>query len=359
MVGIASLISVPIGVGAGIFFSEWGNSKLSTVSGFMNDVLTGFPSMVLGLFVFIIIVLTYKEFSAFAGGVALSFVMLPIIARTTDESLKLVPTTLREASMALGIPRWKTVLRVVISTGKNGLLTGILLAVARATGETAPILLTAATSIYFAKSLFQPTASLTVLIYNYGTSPYPTWIAQAWGAALVLILIMLGIESFGQAYYRKKSCRRSPPSSGKRAPGRCSMRGCARRRTAAARRRGRGATRARDARTVRTRGRRARKREEELRRAQEANFRRQSEEEARRRLAGGEPPRAPARPPAAPSLCPRPRTLRARRRARRRPAPGDRRPPASQRPAVRSAAKGDLAHAAPDARAASSETAAA
>jgi phosphate transport system permease protein len=194
MVGLAALISIPIGVGAGIFFSEWPSSKLSTVSGFMNDVLTGFPSMVLGLFVFVIVVETTKEFSAFAGGVALSFVMIPIIARTTDESLKLVPMTLREASMALGIPRWKTVLRVVISTGKNGLLSGILLGVARATGETAPLLFTAATSNYFATSLFQPTASLTVLIYNYGTSPYATWQAQAWGAALVLILIMLGLN---------------------------------------------------------------------------------------------------------------------------------------------------------------------
>ena len=194
MVGIAALISVPIGVGAGIFFSEWSTSKLSTVSSFMNDVLTGFPSIVLGLFVFVIIILPTKQFSAFAGGVALSFVMLPIIARTTGESLKLVPMTLREASMALGIPRWKTVLRIVIGTGKNGLLTGILLAVARATGETAPILLTASTSIYFAKSIFQPTASLTVFIYNYATSPYASWQTQAWGAALVLILIMLGLN---------------------------------------------------------------------------------------------------------------------------------------------------------------------
>ena len=194
MVGIAALISVPIGIGAGIFFSEWSTSKISTVSGFMNDVLTGFPSIVLGLFVFVIIVYPSKQFSAFAGGVALSFVMLPIIARTTGESLKLVPTTLREASLALGIPRWKTVLRVVLSNGKNGLLTGILLSVARATGETAPILLTASTSIYFAKSIFQPTASLTVLIYNYATSPYATWQTQAWGAALVLILIMLGLN---------------------------------------------------------------------------------------------------------------------------------------------------------------------
>ena len=194
MVGIAALISVPIGIGAGIFFSEWSTSKLSAISGFMNDVLTGFPSIVLGLFVFVIIVYPTKQFSAFAGGIALSFVMLPIIARTTGESLKLVPMTLREASLALGIPRWKTVIRIVISTGKNGLLTGILLAVARATGETAPILLTASTSIYFAKSIFQPTASMTVLIYNYATSPYASWQTQAWGAALVLILIMLALN---------------------------------------------------------------------------------------------------------------------------------------------------------------------
>jgi phosphate transport system permease protein len=197
MVGIAMLISVPIGVGAGIFFSEWSSSRLSQVSGFMNDVLTGFPTMVIGLFVFIVIVLNTHHFSALAGGVALSFIMLPIIARTTDESLKLVPNTLREASLALGIPRWKTIFKIVIGTGKNGLLTGIVLAVSRATGETAPLLFTAASSSYFIKDLFtQPTGSLTVLIYNYGTSPYQSWITQAWGAALVLILIMLGLNMF-------------------------------------------------------------------------------------------------------------------------------------------------------------------
>ena len=197
MVGIAMLISVPIGVGAGIFFSEWSSSRLSQVSGFMNDVLTGFPTMVIGLFVFIVIVLNTRHFSAFAGGVALSFIMLPIIARTTDESLKLVPNTLREASMALGVPRWKTIFKIVVGTGKNGLLTGIVLADARATGETAPLLFTAATSSYFITNLFtQPTGSMTVLIYNYGTSPYQSWINQAWGAALVLILIMLGLNMF-------------------------------------------------------------------------------------------------------------------------------------------------------------------
>ena len=197
MVGLAALISIPIGVGAGIFFSEWSSSKLSTVSSFMNDVLTGFPSMVIGMFVFILIVLSTKHFSAFAGAVALSLIMMPIIARTTDESLKLVPTSLREASMALGVPRWKTIFKVVVSTGKNGLITGVVLAVARATGETAPLLLTAATSTHYITNIFnQPTGSMTILIYQYGTSPYNSWQTQAWGAALVLILIMLGLNLF-------------------------------------------------------------------------------------------------------------------------------------------------------------------
>jgi len=197
MVGLAALISVPIGVGAGIFFAEWPSSRLSKVSGFMNDVLTGFPSMVIGLFVYLIIVLSTKEFSAFAGAVALSFIMIPIVARTTDESLKLVPNTLREASMALGIPRWKTILRIVISTGKTGVLTGIILAVARATGETAPLLFTAFTSVFYTTNLFnQPTASMTVLIYNYAAQPAQSMVTQAWGTALILILIMLGLNLF-------------------------------------------------------------------------------------------------------------------------------------------------------------------
>jgi len=194
MVGLSTLISIPIGVGTGIFFSEWSTSKLSVISGFMNDVLTGFPTMVIGLFVFILLVLPAKTNSALAGAFALSIIMIPIIARTTSESLKLVPTTLREASMALGIPRWKTVLRIVLSTGKNGLLTGILLAVARASGETAPLLFTAATSSLFLKNLFQPTASMTVLIYYYALSSVPSWITQAWGASLILLLLMLGLN---------------------------------------------------------------------------------------------------------------------------------------------------------------------
>ncbi len=191
MVGIATAISVPLGVAAGIFFSEWPESRLSFVSSFMNDVLAEFPSIVIGIFVYILIVLTTKTFSAVAGAVSLSIIMLPIVARTTEESLKLVPRSLREASIALGVPRWRTVMRVVISTGKLGLATGILLAIARAAGETAPLLLTALGSNFFLKGLLEPAGALPLLIYSYGISSYPQWHAIAWGAALVLIGFML------------------------------------------------------------------------------------------------------------------------------------------------------------------------
>lgn len=191
IVGFAALIAVPIGVGAGIYFSEWPESRLSSISGFMNDVLAEFPSITLGIFVYIIVVLPTRTFSALAGALALAIIMIPIVARTTEESLKIVPNSLREASMALGIPRWKTVLRIVISTGKGGLATGILLSIARAAGETAPLILTIFGSNYFFNSLSSPIAALPLLIYNYGVSPYQQWIADAWGAALILVGFML------------------------------------------------------------------------------------------------------------------------------------------------------------------------
>ena len=194
MVSIAALISVPIGVGAGVFFSEWPESRLSALSSFTNDVLAEFPSIVIGIFVYLIVVLATRTFSALAGALALSIIMIPIVARTTEESLKIVPQTLREASIALGVSRWKTVIRVVISTGKTGLATGILLAVARAAGETAPLLLTSLGNSYFINSLSQPTGALPLLIYNYGVSSYASWHAEAWGAALILIIIMLSLN---------------------------------------------------------------------------------------------------------------------------------------------------------------------
>ena len=192
MVGIAALIAVPLGVGAGIYFSEWPESRLSFISSFTNDVLAEFPTITIGLFIFVLIVQTTRTFSAVAGAIALAIIMLPIVARTTEETLKLVPTTLREASMALGIPRWKTIFRIVISTGRAGLATGILLAIARAAGETAPLVVTAAYSSYPPTGLFQPTASIPYIIYNFGTGgDYANWTTTAWGAALSLVVFML------------------------------------------------------------------------------------------------------------------------------------------------------------------------
>ena len=191
MVALATLISVPIGVAAGVFFSEWPESRLSLISSFTNDVLAEFPSMVIGIFVYIVIVLAMRGFSGFAGGLALAIIMIPIVARTTEESLKIVPRTLREASIALGVSRWRTVLSVVMATGRAGLVTGILLAIARAAGESAPLLVTSLGNSYYAKSLFGPTGAVPLLIYEYGISPYKDWQADAWGAALVLVAIML------------------------------------------------------------------------------------------------------------------------------------------------------------------------
>jgi phosphate transport system permease protein len=204
MVGFASLISIPIGVGAGIFLSEWPEMRLGTFASFTNDVLAEFPSIVIGIFVYVVIVLTTHTFSAYAGGVALAIIMIPIIARTTEESLKLVPRSLREASMALGVSRWRTITRIVLSTGRAGLITGVLLSIARAAGETAPLLLTALGSTLAFTSPNQPTAALPLLIYSYGISGYPPWEAKAWGASLVLILIVLVLNLSVKAVTRGK-----------------------------------------------------------------------------------------------------------------------------------------------------------
>jgi|ADKI01.1.fsa_nt_gi phosphate ABC transporter, permease protein PstA len=194
MVAIASLISIPIGVTAGIFFSEWPESRISTISSFSNDVLAEFPTMVIGVFAYATVVLATGTFSALAGAIALGIIMIPVVARTAEESLKAVPNSVKEASLALGIPRWKTVIYVVMSTAKGGLITGIILSIARAAGETAPLILTAGFSNSFVSNLLNPAGSIPYLIYYYGISPYSSWHAIAWGAALILIAIMLSLS---------------------------------------------------------------------------------------------------------------------------------------------------------------------
>jgi len=192
MVGMGVLIAVPVGIAAGIYFSEWPESRLSFVSSFTNDVLAEFPTITIGLFIYVLIVEPTRTFSSVAGATALAIIMIPIVARTTEESLKIVPTTLREASMALGVPRWKTIFRIVISTGRVGLGTGILLAIARAAGETAPLIVTAGYLGFPPKGLFQATGSIPYIIYFYGTGgDYVNWTTTAWGAALVLVAVML------------------------------------------------------------------------------------------------------------------------------------------------------------------------
>jgi len=191
MVGLGTLIAIPLGVGAGIYFSEWPESRLSFLSSFTNDVLAEFPTIVIGLFIYAVIVAETHRLSALAGGLALAVVMLPIIARTTEESLKIVPTSLREASMALGVPRWRTIFSIVISTGRAGLATGILLGIARAAGETAPLIVTAGYLNFPPTSLLQQAGSIPYIVYNFGTAGFSNWTTVAWGAALVLVFVML------------------------------------------------------------------------------------------------------------------------------------------------------------------------
>ena len=193
MVGIASLIGVPVGVLAGAYLTEYPGKFAYNVR-LLAEVLTGVPSIVTGIFVYLLLVATLHRFSALAGGVALAFMMIPIVAISTNESLKLVSSSIREGSLALGISRSKTLIYVLLSTAKSGVVTGIALSVARVMGETAPLLFTALGSQNMMTSINDPALSMTIMIYNFGTSPYVSAHTFAWGAALVLLLIVLSLN---------------------------------------------------------------------------------------------------------------------------------------------------------------------
>jgi len=193
MVGIASLIGVPVGVLAGAYLTEYPGKFAYNVR-LLAEVLTGVPSIVTGIFVYLLLVATFHRFSALAGGVALAFMMIPIVAISTNESLKLVSSSIREGSLALGISRSKTLVYVLLSTAKSGVVTGIALSVARVMGETAPLLFTALGSQNLMTSINDPALSMTIMIYDFGTSPYPNAHTFAWGAALVLLLIVLSLN---------------------------------------------------------------------------------------------------------------------------------------------------------------------
>jgi phosphate transport system permease protein len=193
MVGIASLIGIPIGLFAGAYVYEY-PGRIANNLRLVAEVLTGVPSIVTGIVVYVVVVATLHSFSALSGGIALSFMMIPIVAISTHESLKLVPASIKEGGLALGISRSKTLVYVLVSTAKSGIVTGIALSVARIMGETAPLLFTALGNQFLTHSIFDPAESMTVLIYDYGTSPYPNAHAFAWGAALILLLIVLGLN---------------------------------------------------------------------------------------------------------------------------------------------------------------------
>ena len=191
MVGMAGLIGLPIGIGAGIFSAEYPKSKLATVARFVADVMNGTPSIVVGVFVWTLIVARVKHFSGFAGSVALTIIIIPMVLRTTEEMIRLVPHSLREAALALGYPRWRTSLSIVVRTCLPGIVTGSLLAIARAAGETAPLLFTALGSQFMSRDLSQPIAALPLTVFTYATGPYDDWHRIAWATALVLIMVVL------------------------------------------------------------------------------------------------------------------------------------------------------------------------
>jgi phosphate transport system permease protein len=190
IVGTASLIGLPIGIAAGIYCAEYPGSRLTWVTRFVADVMNGTPSIVVGVFAWAWIVATQKHFSALAGSAALAMLMIPMVMRTTEEMIKLVPNSLREAALALGYPRWRTSLAIVMRTTLPGIVTGSLLAVARIAGETAPLLFTALGSQYMGYNINQPMAALPLTVFTYATGPYEEWHRYAWAAALVLILVV-------------------------------------------------------------------------------------------------------------------------------------------------------------------------
>lgn len=194
VVGLASLIGVPIGVMSGIFLSEYGDNRLARSVRFFNDVFMEFPSIVLGIFAFLVIVLVLGHFSVWAGAFALSLIMFPIVARTTEESLKMVPITYREAGTALGLRKWVVTMRIVIAAAKEGMVTGVMLAVARIGGETAPLIMTILGSSLFFANMNTPMDALPLRIWRLSMLPYESAQLQGWGAALVLIFIILGIN---------------------------------------------------------------------------------------------------------------------------------------------------------------------
>jgi phosphate transport system permease protein len=191
VVGLASLIGIPVGVLGGVYLAEFGGGKTGFLIRYCADVVNGVPSIVVGIFAYALVVLPMKRFSAFSGGIALSIIMIPLVIRNAEEFIRLVPSAIREAGLALGLPRWKVVLRIVLPSASRGILTGAILAVSRVAGETAPLIFTAFGNRYWDDGWFHPIASLPLTIYTYAISPFEDWHKQAWAAAFILMTVVL------------------------------------------------------------------------------------------------------------------------------------------------------------------------
>jgi phosphate transport system permease protein len=205
IVGLAVLVSTPIGILAGIYLTEYGDqSKTAEFTRLVTDIMLSAPSIVLGLFVYAIAVATIGNFSGYAGSLALSLIAIPVVMRTTENMLRLVPGSLREAAFALGAPRWKVSTMVTLRAAKSGVITGILLAIARISGETAPLLFTALNNQFFSTSMERPMANLPVAIFQFAMSPYDNWIRLAWGGALLITMTVLVLNILARFFFREK-----------------------------------------------------------------------------------------------------------------------------------------------------------
>ncbi len=206
IVGLAALVSTPIGILAGIYLTEYGDtSKTAEFTRFITDIMLSAPSIVLGLFVYAIAVATIGNFSGYAGSLALALIAVPVVMRTTENMMRLVPGSLREAAFALGAPRWKVTSMVTLRAARSGVITGLLLAVARISGETAPLLFTALNNQFFSTDMSRPMANLPVVIFQFAMSPYENWIRLAWAGALVITLTVLLLNILARVFFRDKA----------------------------------------------------------------------------------------------------------------------------------------------------------
>jgi phosphate transport system permease protein len=204
ILGIASLFGVPVGIGAGIYLAEFGRNRLGQLIRFTSDVLNGVPSIVIGLVAYGLVVIPQRHFSAFAGGVALAIMMVPTVARTTEEMLLLVPHAVREAAFGIGIPQWRTTISITLPTARAGIITGVMLAFARVAGETAPLMFTAFGNQFWSFSANQPIAALPLQIFTYAITPYDDWHRQAWAGALMLVILIVGTTTLVRFVFMRR-----------------------------------------------------------------------------------------------------------------------------------------------------------